>query len=82
MTQLVPNGPAFRNGIFVKLSLRRSDGSWKQSHFKNPQIAAQDGKRGMVVDSVYLGDRQCLYNIRISDDIELNGIPEDCLISL
>jgi len=75
-------GPKYQTSAYVRILLRTADGRWNQDYLRKPQYAKHDGKRGRVVDFVCLDDSQCRYTLRVSDDVELTGIPEDCLLML
>jgi hypothetical protein len=80
MTETNPVTPHFRNGTYVKIDLRYSNGKWKQEHLKIYE--KHDGKRGMVVQSTHVGDNKFLYKLRFSNDVELTDLPENCLVLL
>ncbi len=82
MMQASRKGPKYQTGAYVRILLRTADGRWNRDYLKDPQYAKHDGERGRVVDFVCLDDNQCLYRLRVSDDTELSGIPEDCLRTL
>ncbi len=68
----------FKQGDFVMMLFRTPQGTWKAEHLKDPRYAEHDGKRGRVVGCMVL-DGMYLYTLRVSANVELRGIPEDCL---
>ncbi len=82
VTQGNERGPRYYKGDYVRILLRTADGRWSQDYLRKPQYAEHDGKRAKVVDRVYLDDTQCVYTLRVSDEIELTGIPENCLVMI
>ena len=75
------NHGEFRVGTYVKMFFRTDKGTWRADHLRNPQYARHEGERALVVASIPLDD-MCLYTVKASDGVELQGIPEDCLIYL
>ncbi len=71
----------FNEGDYVQMFFRTAQGIWKADHLRSPRYAEHDGKRARVVACIAL-DNMCIYTLRVSADIELQGIPEDCLIHL
>ncbi len=71
----------FNEGDYVQMFFRTAQGMWKADHLRQPRYAEQDGKRARVINCIAL-DGMYLYTLRVSPEIELQGVPEDCLIHL
>ncbi len=68
----------FNEGDYVKMLFRTAQGTWKADHLRHSPYVEHDGERAWVVGSMALDDTYS-YTLRLSADVELRGVPEDCL---